>query len=96
MEPQQWDEVVELFYAARESTGRQRRVLLDPRCGGNRSLRIVVEQMLRDDEASASFLNQPATDAMAASAASRSTPADPAARFGRYEIVAPIGRGGMG
>ena len=83
MEPERWDEVVELFYAARERTGRERRVLLESRCGENRSLLIVVEQMLRDDEASASFLDRPATDALAAPAASRSTPATPAARFAR-------------
>ena len=96
MEPQRWDEVVELFYAARERTGRERRVLLESRCGDNRSLRIVVEEMLRDDEASASFLNRPLIDALPATAAALGAPVAPTARFGRYEIVAPIGRGGMG
>jgi Tol biopolymer transport system component len=96
MDPEQWDKVVDLFHAARERTGEERLALLDSLCSGNYSLRIVVEQMLRDDDVSCSFLNRPATDALAAVVSSRRVPAAPAARFGRYEIVSSIGRGGMG
>ena len=96
IEPEQWDRVVELFYAARDRTGADRRVLLESRCGGNHSLRVVVDQMLRDDEDSGSFLNQPAIDVFAAAVPSPGAQVAPKARFGRYEIVSPIGRGGMG
>src|ERR1051326_4321348 len=96
MEPERWDKVVELFHAARERTGGERAALLESRCRANFSLRVVVDQMLRDDEASGAFLNRPATDALADRTLSRTIPVAPSARFGRYEILAPIGHGGMG
>ena len=59
MLPEQWNKVVELFHAAREKTGFDRTALLDSECSGDASLRLSIEQMLRDDEASCSFLNNP-------------------------------------
>ena len=61
----------------------------------------VVEQMLRDDEATGSFLNESPLRAFAVAAESgQNTVSDvrviPGLKFGHYEIVAPIGRGGMG
>jgi hypothetical protein len=77
MEPERWNKVVELFHAARERTGKERAALLDSHCSGSYSLRVVVDQMLRDDEASCTFLNRPATDALSDTTLSRSTPVAP-------------------
>ena len=59
MDPSRWDKVVELFHAARERVGPERNTLLDSLCEGNRSLRVILDQMLRDDEGSDTFLKRP-------------------------------------
>ncbi len=94
MQPEQWNRVVELFQAAREKTGGERIALLDSACSDDPALRRLVEQMLRDDEVTSSFLNESPLGAQR----SREFMAGVVAgvKFGRYEIVAPIGRGGMG
>ncbi len=58
MSPEQWSQVVELFHAAREKTAGERVAVLDSACSNDSSLRLAVEQMLRDDEAAGSFLNE--------------------------------------
>jgi eukaryotic-like serine/threonine-protein kinase len=95
MDAKRWDKIVELFHQAREQSGADRDVLLDSACRDNRSLRVVIEQMLRDDEADSSFLNRPAGEALISSEA-EVVKCAAGARFGRYEIVASVGRGGMG
>jgi serine/threonine protein kinase len=96
MSPEQWNKIVELFHAAREKTSTERAALLDSACTADPELRRIVEQMLRDDEASCSLLDRSPMEVMAACAADPRTPAMAGARFGRYEIVALIGRGGTG
>ena len=96
MSPEQWNKIVELFHAAREKTSTERAALLDSACTADPELRLIVEQMLRDDEASCSLLDRSPIEVMAAGAADPLTPASAGARFGRYEIVALIGRGGTG
>jgi hypothetical protein len=58
------------------------------------ALRERVEQMLRDDEAAGSFLNESAADLLAVTpfGVAPSLPRN----LGRYEIVSLLGRGGMG
>lgn len=94
MGPEQWNQVVELFHSARDKTGEERVALLESACAGNPALRQCVEQMLRDDEASDNFLN----DSPASEWAAISLNITPSLRpkFGRYELVGPLGRGGMG
>lgn len=101
MSPEQWNKVAELFQAAREKTGEERVALLDSALSDDPSLRAVIEQMLRDDQAACSFLNESPLQAFAAAADSGKNTASDARviaglKFGRYEVVAPIGRGGMG
>src|SRR6516225_712004 len=96
MSPEQWNKIVELFHAAREKTSAERAALLDSASAADPALRLAVEQMLRDDEASCSLLDRSPIELMAASAPDPCTPASAGARFGRYEVIAPIGRGGMG
>ena len=89
MSPEQWKKVNELFHAACEKTGADRVALLDSASSDDPSLRVAVEQMLRDHEAADSFLNECVVKLPPSAAAA-------GRKFGRYETVAPIGRGGMG
>ena len=99
MSPEQWNKVVELFHAAREKTGGERIALLDSACSDDPSLRAVIEQMLRDDEAACSFLNEIpfgfGNEANPHGAAPK-VRVIAGLKFGRYELIAPLGRGGMG
>ena len=96
MSPEQWNKIVELFHAAREKTSTERAALLDSASAADPELRMALEQMLRDDEASCSLLDRSPIEVIAADTADPQTLASAGARFGRYEIVALIGRGGMG
>ena len=96
MSPEQWNKIVELFHAARERTPTERAALLDSAFAVHPELRLVVEQMLRDDQVSCSLLDRSPIEVMAAGATNPCTLASAGARFGRYEIIARIGRGGMG
>lgn len=96
MSPDQWNNVVSLFHAACEKSGEERVALLDSACSGDRGLRLALERMLENDEISSSFLGRPPVDKLADLAGCQTTPAEMGARFGRYELVNPIGCGGMG
>jgi Tol biopolymer transport system component len=87
--PNEWSRAVELFHAAREKTGGDRTAFLDSECSGDASLRLLIDQMLRDHEASGSFLNESPLQ-------SPDTQVIPGLSFERYEIIGPLGRGGMG
>ena len=78
---------------AREKRG-ERVALLDSVSSDDPWLRPIVEQMLRDHEAAGSFLNESPLQFFAANASSGAAAAGQ--RFGRYELVAPLERGGMG
>ncbi len=86
---------MDVFHEACEKSGGERVALLDSVSSDDPSLRLVLEQMLRDHEAGGSFLNDSPLQCLAP----RKIPSSVAGagkRFGRYEIIAPIGRGGMG
>ena len=96
MQPEEWNRAVELFHAVREMGVGERTLLLNSVCGENHSLRTVVEQMLRNDQSSSTFLVRPAAEQFAAVVIRRNIEAAPSARFGHYEMIGPVGRGGMG
>ncbi len=96
MSPEQWNRMVELFHLLSEKSGEERVALLDSACSGDPELRLALEQMLRDDQASYSLLDEPPIARLADASLSRTIPAATGARFGRYEIVGLIGHGGMG
>jgi eukaryotic-like serine/threonine-protein kinase len=95
MSPEQWNRMVELFHLIAEKSGDERVALLDSACSGDPELRLALEQMLRDDQGSCSLLDRPAI-VVAGAQQARAIPAVAGARFGRYEILDLIGRGGMG
>jgi eukaryotic-like serine/threonine-protein kinase len=92
MDPGRWDRIVELFLEARDKGGAERIALLESACGSNPSLRNAVEELLHHGEDSSSFLLECPLPQL---------PEAPprlcaGKRIGRYELTAPLGRGGMG
>ncbi|HZQ51180.1 MAG TPA: protein kinase [Bryobacteraceae bacterium] len=94
MAPAEWDQVLELFHAAREKSGGERVLLLQEACGGKPDLRKAVEELLKEDEAASGFLSEPLFASFARERCS--TRINAGQKFGRYTTVAVIGRGGMG
>jgi hypothetical protein len=74
MSPEQWSKAVELFHTARGRIGEERVALLDSVCSDDPALRLAVEQMLRDDEASCSLLDHLSVEKLALDGLSRHWP----------------------
>ena len=90
----EWEQIFDLFHAAREKSGSERVALLDTACGESTALRKAVEELLREDEAADGFLSKPIFESIAGEL--REHLIVPGQRFGRYLIGELLGRGGMG
>jgi Tol biopolymer transport system component len=95
-----WERITALFGAARALEPAARAAFLDAACGADAPLRREVQRLLEDAGRDDSFLARPGWPAE-----SPLTPPDadvsparlsPGMRLGPYEIVAPLGAGGMG
>ncbi len=87
MTPERWQEVKVALAGALERTPEQRRAYLDETCT-DASLRREVESLLvAHERGDSSFMEQPAIE---------KADLKSGAKIGPYEIVAPLGAGGMG
>ncbi|MBV9501071.1 MAG: serine/threonine-protein kinase [Acidobacteriaceae bacterium] len=93
MGPAEWDQIYDLFHAAREKSGGERVLLLDEACGENTLLRKAVEELLKEDETASGFLSSPLFARKGEPLANRIVPGQ---RIEQYVTVASLGRGGMG
>ena len=89
MDPERWRRVEALFFAALDRTPEQRKAFLDGACTGDAELRHEVESLLAKAERSGSFLKEPLMDRT-------SVPIPPGTLLGPYQILALVGKGGMG
>ena len=94
MAPAEWDQVLELFHAAVESSPNERSKLLDEACGSDTAIRKAVEDLLREHDSAGSFLSRPAWES--AGAAARAEPFAGGQRFQNFVLQEMLGRGGMG
>jgi eukaryotic-like serine/threonine-protein kinase len=93
---ERWARVKELFEAAVDLDPNQRAVLLERECDGDEVLRGEIESLLKSDEQTGSFIEQPVftiprdlfPDNAEAPLAGR--------QFGAYQLIREIGRGGLG
>ncbi len=99
MTPERWERVQEIFTAALGRVPAERVVFLDEACRGDGDMRREVESLLASDETSSSgVLESPVIAGMRARAPAVGArkPLTRGARLGSFEIVGPLGSGGMG
>jgi len=89
--PARWSRIKEIFSEALETPEAERPLLLELACGGDADLRAEVERLLAGN-AEPSW-QSPAAELLAESSL---TQLSAGARLGHYQIVAMLGRGGMG
>src|SRR5262245_24170415 len=105
MELDHWQQIERLYHAALEREPDAREAFLDEACAGNAELRREVAGLLASDLPSDSFIQSPAIEiaakALAAEPlidASTKPIGSPtaASRIGAYQLLSPLGCGGMG
>jgi serine/threonine protein kinase/sugar lactone lactonase YvrE len=95
MTAERWERVKELLHRAMQLAPERRGLFLDAACANDQSLRAEVQSLLMaDDNVRSSFL-QSAPGSGGSGADTAPIPSMPA-RLGPYEILGPLGRGGMG
>src|SRR5262245_7493671 len=92
MDVERWRRTEELFHRALELDEAARGAVLDRECGGDAQLRRDVERLLAADAAAAGRLDA----AVGTAVRSLHHVVTPGSRIGAYEILEPLGEGGMG
>ncbi len=95
MTPEQWHRVKEVFEAALERDSSQRAAFFDEACDGDVALRREAESLIESYEKEKSFMSMPVI-AAAPFLLDEQAESLVGQMVGHYEILAPIGAGGMG
>ena len=90
-----WRQIEELFHRALEREEPGRASFLDEACAGDDDLRQEVEALLAE-QIESGFLETPVIEAEARELAQNNRPTMEGKRIGTFEILSPLGRGGMG
>ena len=93
---ERWARVKELFEAVVDLDPSQRAALLDSECGGDESLRAEIESLLKSDERSNDFIEQPAFAIPRDLFPDNVDEPFVGRQFGAYQVIREIGRGGLG
>jgi eukaryotic-like serine/threonine-protein kinase len=99
MTPEHWEQVAQLHRAALQYEESQRAAFLDDACGGDENLRCEVESLLAYEGDAENFMEVPALESVAkqlAEGQALGMVQKSGTKFGPYEILAPLGVGGMG
>jgi eukaryotic-like serine/threonine-protein kinase len=86
-----WREIDLVFAEALDRPPAERKAFLDEACAGDAELRRAVERLLLADEASDTFLEQPASELLGLI-----PEAEAGERLGPYRLLRRLGAGGMG
>jgi hypothetical protein len=102
MDPERWQKIEQLFEAALERGPQERAVFLDRACGDDAELMREVESLLAHRQPTGRFISTLVHDAVKLFPQAKRTGGSET-RFipgtilaGRYRVVGPLGRGGMG
>ena len=93
---ERWARVKELFEAAVELDSNQRAAFLDKECGGDESLRVEIESLLKSDELTGDFIEEPAFAIPGDLFPDNGEEPFVGRHFGAYQVIREIGRGGLG
>ena len=101
MNAERWRRIEEIYYAALECAANERGAFLESACGGDETLRADVERLIAAQDKAGDFLVAPAWKVAASALVAATTKEDRTMSLvGRhiatYEILAPLGVGGMG
>ena len=96
MTPEQYARVGQLFHAALDLPPAGRSAFLDTACRADGPLRRHVDALLAAHDDAGDFMATPAIDIAARSIASEEETSPLSGRVGAYQVLSPIGRGGMG
>jgi serine/threonine protein kinase len=91
-----WDSIERLYHAALAQPADRRAAYLAEACAGDEVLRREVESLLAQDPSHAALLTHGAAVAAAGLVSDAGASALTGARIGIYQLLAPIGAGGMG
>jgi len=96
MTSERHEKIGQLFHAALELPAESRMAFLSAACGADADLRKEVESLLEAHDQAGDFATAPPAGVFAAWLAGEAQAADLSGTIGAYEVLAPIGRGGMG
>jgi eukaryotic-like serine/threonine-protein kinase len=96
MTPERYQRISELFDEALELAAEERAAFLRRACGADAELFAEVERLLANQAESGEFLSRPALNVAAALLAQNQSPSEPGKQIKHYELLSPLGAGGMG
>src|SRR6516225_4531105 len=96
MEPERWQQIESLFYAALACPPPERQRLLDETCSGDAALRQEVESLIAAHDQAGSIISSPAVQRAAPLIAGDESASLTQAALGPYRVLCPLGSGGMG
>ena len=96
MTPQLWQQVKEIFESAQQRLPNERARFVVEACAGDQEMRREVESLLSSYDNAENFMEQPAIGEVADIVAEAKPEIAKGQRLGYYEIIAPLGAGGMG
>jgi predicted ATPase/predicted Ser/Thr protein kinase len=96
MRAERWRQIDQLLKTALEKEPSERADFLGRVCGGDEGLRREVEALLEADQQAGTFLGTPALQVAAEGLGQQAARSFVGQRFGFYEILSLLGKGGMG
>ncbi|HJQ22671.1 MAG TPA: protein kinase [Blastocatellia bacterium] len=96
MTPERWQRIEQVYFAALARSPNERAAWLDQACRDDAALRAEVESLLAAHRQGGGFLAEPALEVVAKQLALEPSLAQAGQIINQYQILAPLGRGGMG
>jgi Tol biopolymer transport system component/predicted Ser/Thr protein kinase len=100
MDPDRWRQISRLYHEALERPAGERRAFVDVACSGDEALRGELDSLLANEANAENFFAAPAAQEVVDRFIQNSQTLDrglePGVKLGSYQIVRPLGHGGMG
>src|ERR1041385_7931206 len=96
MTTERWRRVKAILEEAQELDVNERSAFLDRACGADHNLRHEAEALLTAGHDIGGFLSSPLAELAASAGLSETSAFTSGLRIGAYQILHPVGRGGMG